>query len=287
MKHCLAAVAAAPLLLACTSAGALDATEAEDPQTRMLIINGEPIRLDDRRDAASAIEQALAARDGRGRLVMEFNTGPADAWDAERRTAFAAAMSDLVEAVQSQVHGDFDFDFDGDLAAWAEDEGRRLDVMVRRIERQADRHQAHIERQAERMARRIERHAARAELHGLRAGVAGMEEGLNSIDEVLERGWYDNPSDGERERVALTEARRAELERTRTELQDGLERLRADLAQAQARHAGDGDREVRIVRRDGQARGWVDGEEATGSDLDRLLEGAPDAPERPETPRKQ
>jgi hypothetical protein len=40
-------------------------------------------------------------------------------------------------------------------------------------------------------------------------------------------------------------------------------------------------RQVRIERRDGSVRAWVNGEEVTGSELDALLEGAPEAPEPP------
>ena len=295
MKHGFAAAAAAPLLMACASAGAQTAAEAEDTQTAVLLINGETIALDAGRDAAAAIEQALADSHGSGRFVFEFDAGSDSAWDAADRAEFAREMAEMAASLEQAFRSEFDFDFDfdfafdGDAVAWSHGDGERLHVMMRRAAREAERHAAPVERRAERLERqaeraavRMERHAAQAELHGLRAGVSGMQDGLESINEVLERGWYYDW--GERERVTLSDERRAELEDARAELVEGLERLRAHLAEAEARYAGAGHREVRIVRRDGRARGFVNGEEVTGSELDQLLEGAPDTPEPPHAP---
>lgn len=299
MKHWLTAAAAAPLLIACASSGAETAAKGEDAQARVLIVNGERIVLNDGRDAAAAIEAALAEAEhsGPGRFVVAFDAGPDPAVDAADRARFAREMAEMAAAMEQAFGGEFDFDFhfnaefDGDPVTWSDEDSEGIDIMAGRVEREAQRRAERFEREAERMERqaervalRIERQAARAELNGLRAGVAGMEEGLDGVNTVLERGWVHDWSGGERERVALTAERRAELEETRAELLDSLERLRADLAQAEARHAGDGHREVRIVRRDGEVRGRVNEDEATGSELERLLEGAPDAPEPPSRP---
>lgn len=302
MKPWIAAAAAAPLLVACASAGAQTAA-AEDEETRILIVNGERILIEEGGDAAAAIEDALAQSDRSHRVVMEFHGEPGPRWHAESREGFARAMAELAERFGEDFEGEFDFDFDVDLDvdgerfAWNDADGERIEIMVRRMERDAERHAAEaerhaerhvrvierqaarLERDAERMAVRIERHAAQAELHGLRAGVRGVEAGLASIERTLERGWYEEDGD----RVELTDEKRADLEDARTELTETLGELRVDLAQAEARHGGE-HREVRIVRRDGSTRGWVNGEEVTGSELDRLLEGAPDAPEAPAAP---
>lgn len=290
MKHWIAAAAAAPMLLACATAGA----QTADPgrEDRVLIINGERIVIGKDGDAVAAIKEALEGADGSGRVVFEFEGSSTLDWAEEDRAAFARAMAAMADAFNEEFQNGFNFDFDFDMerSAGFEADERRVEVMVRRIERDAERRAERIEREAERMAYRAERmaermarHAARTEAHGLRAGVAGVEAGLRSIEQVLERGWYHQWTDGDRERVELTDERRAELEDTRAELLASLEALRADLAEAEARRTGEG-REVRIVRRNGEARGWVNGDEVTGSELDRLLEGAPDTPQSPDEP---
>lgn len=289
MKHLLAAVAATPLLIACASAGAAQTSDAERHE-RVLVINGERIIIDDRSSAAEAIESALARGDGDRRMVVEFQRD--GRWSADHREAFAEAMGALAAAFGEDVAGDFDFDFDVDVdfdddaLHWSDEDGAHVEVMVRRLEAQAEeraermeRHAERMSRNAERMAIRIERQAAQAERHGLRSGLHGVESGLSSIERTLTRGWRE--TDGER--VALSEENRTDLERARDELIEARDELRMQLAQAGHGEAGV-HREVRIVRRDGQARGWVDGEEITGSELDRLLDGAPDAPEPPEAP---
>lgn len=301
MNALLAATAAAPLLIACASAGAQTSRAAEASEveeTRVLIVNGERIVIDETRDAASAIDEALANADGSHRIVLELDDA---SWSARDAEAFASAMAGLAEAFGEDFEGhldfDFDFDFDagdhgGSVLMMDGDGGETLQIMIERIERDAERHaeraEHHIERMeeraehmAERMALRFERHAARAEAHGLRAGLRGVERGLDGIERTLERGWYED--DGER--IELTPEKRADLEEARSELLDTMEALRTDLAQAQARHGAE-QREVRIVRRDGHTRAFVDGEAVSDSELDRLLEGAPDAPEPPEPPQE-
>jgi hypothetical protein len=168
----------------------------------------------------------------------------------------------------------------------AEHAERHAERMAERAERHAERMARHAERHAERMATRIEIQARNAErmgermaVQGMAAGVRGMESGIRSIDRVLERGWYEE--DGER--VELTAEKRAELEDTRAELAEDLVDLRENLEEMRARLGVRGEhREVRIERHDGSVRAWVNGEEVTGSDLDALLEGAPEVPEPPE-----
>ncbi len=290
MKHLLAAVAATPLLIACASAGAAQIADAES-QERVLVINGERIIIDDDTDAARAIEEALSDEHGGRRLVLEFQSSDDGPWRSEHREAFAMAMGELAGAFGG-ASGDFDFDFDFDLddetVRWTDDDGAHVEVLVHRMEYEAEaraahmeRHAERMERQVERMAERAERHAGRAALHGLRSGLHGVESGLSSVERTLERGWH--MEDGER--VTLTDEQRADLEEARHDLIEARDELRVELAEAGARHPYSGEhREVRIVRRNGDARGWVDGEEVTGSELDRLLEGAPDAPEPPQAP---
>jgi hypothetical protein len=289
MKLWLTGAVAAPLLIACASAGAQTAAQ-DAPDRRVLIVNGEAIVLNDGERAADAIAEALSGADD-DRLRLEFE-GLDEAWSQEDREAFAEALAGLAEAFGQDFSGAFDleFDFDAEDFAGGFTGGRNMDVVVRRIEREAERNAERLERQAERMARAAERMAedmgdtaARAELYGLRAGVRGMESGLRAVEQVLERGWYVDGADGAGERVELSEDKRAELEQTRLELSQGLEDLRADLSEAEAGH-GERHREIRIVRRNDAVRGWVDGEEVTGSELDRLLDGAPDAPEPPSRP---
>lgn len=288
MKQWFAAAAAAPILVACASAGAQTANAEDTAETRVLIVNGHRIMIDAEGDATSAIEEALDRSRGSRRVVVEFEDEHSTGWDEETRESFAEAMAGLAEAFASGFdgHPNFEFEFEDGSFAWNEDHERRIEVMVERIERNAERQAERLEREAdrmalraERMAARVERQAAHAERHGLRAGTRGVQAGLNSIDRILERGWYEE--DGER--VELTEDKRADLEETRAELLETLDELRFDLARVERRHGGE-HREVRIVRRDGEARGWINGEEVTGSELDDLLAGAPDAPEPPAAP---
>ncbi len=303
MKHLLAAAALAPLLIACASVEAREIAGAENDRSRVLIVNGERIELVRGGDAAAAIEQALAGtREDRVRIEFELEDG--DIWGDAKREAFAEAMTTLASGFAEDAlvvafsHGaTFDFDFDSDV----DDE---VDVDVREIRRHVERAHARAERDrdrmharserlarhAERMARRAESHGRGMELAGLEAGLAGMRAGLAGIDRALERGRTH--VDGERR--ALTDDERDELEEARAELAVELEALRARLADVRER-SGDAShgvhREIRIERRDGEVRAWVDGEEAMGSELDRLLAedegrlaGAPRPPEPPREP---
>lgn len=281
MKHLLAAAALAPLLIACASVEARELAGAGDDGARVLIVNGERIELGRGGDAAAAIEQALAGgRDDRVRLEFDMEDGAT--WSDDKREAFAEAMAALasgfasdalVVALSDGARFDFDFDVEGDSHA-------------SRHERMA--------RHAERRARRAEAHGRGMELAGLEAGVSGMRAGLAGIDRALERGRAHE--DGERR--ALTEEEREDLEAARADLAAELEDLRRRLAEVRER-SGEAShrvhREIRIVRRDGEVRAWVNGEEATGSQLDRLLaedearlSGAPRPPappREPETPQ--
>lgn len=308
MKHLLAAAACTPLLIACASAGAQPSNLAEVEETRehrVLVINGERIELDGEGDARIAIRQALRDGDGQHRIVLHLDEDGQNAfWTEDEVSDFAEAMSGMAMFFTDE----FEFDFDGDLE-FGEDfefhfDGEGFDedelrIHVERIERDAERHAERMERHAERMERRIEVHVDRAEhmaermaaraehmgarmaIRGMAAGVRGMERGIEGIDRVLERGWYTE--DGER--VELDDEKRAELTETRAELADDLVDLRADLEELRSSLGARGERrEVRIERHNGTARAWVNGEEVTGSELDRLLEGAPEAPEPLEAP---
>lgn len=301
MKNLLAAAALTPLLVACASADARESAFASaGDERRVLVVNGTRIELEPGGDAAAAIERALdrAGEDG-VRVHMELDQS--EVWDEAERAAFAEAMAALasgfahdamVVAFGDGERFDFDFDFDHDVTV-DEAELRRH---AERAERHAARHAERMERHAERMARHAERLAERAErdgrrmeLMGLQAGLSGMRSGLAGIEEALERGWVYN--DGER--TALDAETRAELEEAREELARELEAMRVRLAEARERHGMEGEhREVRIRRHDGEVRAWVDGEEVTGSELDRLLEeeedrlaGAPTPPPPPREPR--
>ena len=301
MKHLLAAAAISPLLIACASAGAQTtgaaASQVEESQTRVLIVNGQRIELADGDNAATAIEQALEEAGGRQRIRLELRRDGED-WSAEQREAFAAAMArlgerfgeDFADSFSFEFDGDFDFDFEGDRF-----NGDDVRIYVERIERQAERNAEQAEAHAERAMREAERAAARAErqamaaerfgermaVQGLRAGARGMEAGIAGIDRVLERGWYRDNG----ERVTLDDEKRAELEESRRDLADDLVDLRAELAEVEDRLGVQSSRrEVRIERHNGQVRAWVNGEEVRGEALDELLEGAPEAPEPPQAP---
>jgi hypothetical protein len=320
MKHFLAAAACGPFLIACASAGAQQAgvAQAEDArESRVLIINGERIELDGEGDARAAIRQALDNGDGEHRIVLHLDEDGQHAfWSEDEVANFADAMSGMAIffADGFAEEFDFDFDFDGDMM-WSGDsfDSDELRIRVERLGEHAERAAREAERHAERAARMAERHAERAAEHaerlerrivietrtaermaaraermgermavqGLRAGVRGLEQGIAGIDRVLERGWYEQ--DGER--VELDAEKRAELEETRAELAENRVELREELESLRARLGQDGERrEVRIERRDGSVRGWVNGEEVTGSELDALLEGAPEAPDAPDAP---
>jgi hypothetical protein len=304
MKHLLTAAALAPLLIACASVEARELVEADDDGARVLIVNGERIELVRGGDAAAAIEQALAgAREDRVRIEFELEDG--DIWGDAKREAFAEAMTTLASGFAEDAlvvafsHGatfdfDFDFDVDDEVDVDVREIRRHVERADARAERDRDRMYARSERlarHAERMARRAESHGRGMELAGLEAGLAGMRAGLAGIDRSLDRGWLHEDGD----RRALTDEDREDLEEARADLAGELEEMRARLDEVRERsgHASHGvHREVRIVRRDGEVRAWVDGEEATGSELDRLLaedearlSGAPRPPETPQPPQ--
>lgn len=301
MNHLLAAAALAPVLVACASADAREASA--DDTARVLIINGERIALGRSGDAASAIEQVLAdSQDERVRIQLEMDDS--DVRDAGEREAFAEAMAALasgfahdalIMAFSGMEDADFDLDFEFDAEFDGEvgeaDVRRQLERVEARTERHRERMQAHaghMARHAERLARRAEFHGRGMELAGLEAGLAGMRAGLSGVDRALERGWVRR--DGEQRPLSAEE--RAELEDARNDLARELESMRERLAAARERADGER-REVRVIRRDGDVRAFVNGEEVTGSDLDRLLAeeearlaGAPTPPEQPQAPQE-
>ncbi|MEQ8405756.1 MAG: hypothetical protein RKE49_11715 [Oceanicaulis sp.] len=300
MRHWLTAAALAPILVACASSHASEHAyaRADEDGYRVLIVNGERIEIGRGADAARAIEEAIT-NDKDRRVQVHLNLDETDVWSASERAAFAEAMAALasgfshdalVAAFDHLDNFDFDFDFDQDVDVDAAELRRR----VARAERQIERHAERMERHAERMAERGEARALRAELHGrrmemvgLQAALEGIRGGLEGLEQALERGWAYK--DGER--TALTDEDREKMEAARDDLERELATLRERLAEARARAEADGvHREVRVLRRDGDVRAWVDGEEITGSDLDALLEedgrlaGAPAPPEAPEAP---
>ncbi|MGJ3230186.1 MAG: hypothetical protein ACFE0P_00130 [Oceanicaulis sp.] len=316
MKHWLTAAAFAPLLIACASSHASETSfaRAEEDGLRVLVVNGERIEIGRGRNAAEAIEAALDRGDHR-RVRVELQLDETELMDKAEREAFAEAMAALASGFAHDAYVvafrrgedfefDFDFDFDTDMDADVDEaelrrhmeRAERAERAERDVQRHAERLECHAERRArhaERLAERAEhealraeRHGRRMELYGLEAGVEGMEGGLAGIEEALARGWIYKRG----ERTELTEDDRREMEQARDELVRGLEDMRARLAEARERHGADGEhRQVRIQRRDGAVRAWVDGEEVTGSELDRLLEeqesrlaGAPTPPEPPQ-----
>lgn len=296
MKHFLAAAALAPVLVACASADAREA--GADDTSRVLIINGERIALGRSGDAASAIEEALAGS-GDERVRIQLELDDSDVRDAGEREAFAEAMAALasgfahdalIMAFSGLEDADFDLDLEFGTDADEPEMRRQLERAEARLERHRERmeaHAGHMTRHGERLARRAESHGRGMELAGLEAGLAGMGAGLSGIDRALERGWVVD--DGEQRRLSAEE--RAEMEDARGDLACELDAMRARLMEARAHTDGER-REVRVIRRDGDVRAFVNGDEVTGSDLDRLLAeedaglaGAPTPPEPPQAPK--
>ncbi|XBQ14913.1 MAG: hypothetical protein ABL308_08035 [Oceanicaulis sp.] len=290
MKHFLAACAAAPLIVACATAGAQEADLAgAERNTRILIVNGERIAIGDGGDAAEAIERAIERSD-RKTVDLRLEILEDELWDEGEIEAFAEAMAALANGfardamVVAFANSDFDFDFEGEL----DFDEAGIERHAERMERHAERMARHAERLAERAAERghdAEAFGARMERFGLAQGLRGIESGARGIERALERGWVHDGG----ERVELDNERRAELE----EALEELRAERAELAERLEALGGPGERrEVRIRRNNGEVRAWVDGEEVTGSALDELLAehesrlaGAPTPPPPPPAPR--
>ncbi|TGY89886.1 hypothetical protein E5163_01735 [Marinicauda algicola] len=312
MKRLLMAAAAAPLLIACTTASASEIA-GHDGETRVLLINGERIELADGESARDALNAAL---EGAPRpphapgaphaphigfdFDFEFDgTG----WSEEERAEFEAEMEELAESLAGLGE---------QLAVLSELDEDRVRVRVAEIERFHEEHGQRMEEHARRMAERAEAMAAHGErmrIVGLSAGLSGMEAGLAGIERALERGWVHD--DGERRELTadeiedLTEARddlRRDIEEFRAEHADALALLDEEgpghhrvlfyrtsaeaplLAGAEARFRGNGEGgQIRIRRRDNEIRVWVDGRELEGAEKEAWLEehGEPAAPPAP------
>lgn len=312
MKHWIAtaaAVAAAPLLVACASAGAAETryAEANERHDHVLVVNGQRIVIRNGAHAVRVIETALDGDDDTSiRLDLDID---ADRWDEAEIEAFAEEMEALSETLIEHFAEGSDFHIQLDRLNFAEDDMQaRIDVIVEDAERRAMRAERHAERAAERaerdavrMAERAERRAERAARRaeerahqaerqalsisidadsiaqaGLAAAEHGLEAGLRAIDRTLERGW--KTEDGVR--VPLTADDRRELRDARQELEDSLSEMRDERAEwRQTRHQTSPrhehtyeDRQVRIIERDGETRVWVNGRELTGAEKDTWLD---------------
>ncbi len=307
MKHWIAtaaAITAAPLLVACASAGAAtDYAARDDGHKNVLIINGERVIVRDGAHAIHIIEDALEDGDGAS-LSLDFDFD-AHSWSDEDLDAFESEMEELGESLSAMFSEGSDFQIAIDRLDLDEDALQaRIEVMVQeserraeRVQRRAERAAARAERDAERHARRAERQARRAverardsERHalsisidadtiaqaGLMAAETGLETGLAAIERTLERGW--KTEDGER--VPLTRQDREELREAREEIEESLNDLREERAdwreerQARAPHHTHHyeDRQVRIIERDGETRVWVNGRELTGAEKETWLD---------------
>lgn len=321
MKTLFAAVAAAPLLMACASAGALDHPEhAHAESSNVLIINGERIIVRDGEHVVRIIETKLSD-DTHGEVEFDFDFEfDGLVWSDEDAEAFEDEMSRLAVSVSDALiaHDGVRIEINTDeleerieliveqAERHAERAERHRERAERHAERQAERAQRHAERQAERqarhaerLARHIERQARDAERNafaisfdanamasaGLAAAEHGLEAGILALDRTLERGWREE--DGER--IPLTREERRELRDAREEMQDGLAEIREERRdherEARARtdrqsrehsnstyHRRDGDRDVRVIERDGETRVWVNGRELRGAEKETWLE---------------
>ena len=188
MKRLLIAAAAAPFLLACSTAGAAapHAASAEPVAAeRVLIVNGKRIALEDGEDAGAAIERSVRLMgegpDGETAFDFDLDLDFEGQWDAGSRREFEAA----VEALTAEL-AEMNIDLKIDNAL---DEGK-LRVEIERIEARAEAYAEDMEAYGEEMRRQ-----------GLSMGISGIEAGLAGIDKGLERGWVIE--DGERRRVAF------------------------------------------------------------------------------------
>jgi hypothetical protein len=312
MKHWIAtaaAVAAAPLLVACASAGAAQTryAEADERHGHVLVVNGQRVII---RDGAHAVRVIETALDGAGDTSISLDLDiDVDRWDEDEIDAFTEEMEALSETLVEHFAEGSDFHIQLDRLNFDEDEMQaRIEVLVEDAERQAMRAERHAERaaeraerdaermirraeqRAERTARRAEERARHAERHALsisidaeaiaQAGLAaaehGLEAGLRAIDRTLERGW--KTEDGVR--VPLTAEDRRELRDAREELEDSLAEMRDERAdwrherhQSASRHEHTyEDRQVRIIERDGETRVWVNGRELVGAEKETWLD---------------
>ena len=307
MKHWIAtaaAVTAAPLLVACASAGA--ATEYardDDRHQNVLIVNGERIVVRDGAHAIHVIENALEDGDTAS-LSLDFDFD-AHSWSQDEIEEFEEEMEELGESLTAMFSEGSGFHIAIDrLNLDQEALQARIEAIVEESERRAERAERLAERAAERAERDAERHVRRAERQarrameraeeserraisisidaesiaqaGLMAAETGLETGLAAIDRTLERGW--KTEDGEQ--VPLTRQDREELREAREELEQSLAELREERSDWHPDHHVEAprhahhyqDRQVRIIERDGETRVWVNGRELTGAEKETWLD---------------
>ena len=111
MRHWIAtaaAVTAAPLLVACASAGAAQSefADSDDRHRNVLIVNGERIVVQDGAHAIHIIEDAL--EDGESAsLSLDFDFD-AHSWSEEDLAQFEAEMEELGESLGAMFAGGSD-----------------------------------------------------------------------------------------------------------------------------------------------------------------------------------
>jgi len=172
MKHWLAtaaAVTAAPLLVACASAGAATGyAETDDRHQNVLIVNGERIVVRDGSHAIHIIEDALEDG-GETSLTLDFDFD-AQSWSEEDLEAFESEMEELGESLSLMFAEGSNLQIALERLDINEDAlDARIEVIVEQAERRAERAERLAERAAERAERDTERQARRAEHHARRA----------------------------------------------------------------------------------------------------------------------
>ena len=278
MRHWIAtaaAVTAAPLLVACASAGAAQSefADSNDRHRNVLIVNGERIVVQDGAHAIHIIEDAL--EDGESAsLSLDFDFD-AHSWSEEDLAQFEAEMEELGESLGAMFAGGSDLQIAVDRLNLNEEALQaRIEVIVEQSERRAERAERlaersaeRAERDAERIARQAERQARRAEAraveierrahhaalraeqterHALsisinadsiaQAGLMAAETGLESGLAAIERTLERGWKTEDGERVPLTRQDREELNEAREGLEDSLRELREERADWHEEH---------------------------------------------------
>lgn len=255
MKSLFTAVAAAPLLIACTTASASEMDTAER-EMRVLVVNGHEYILEDGDEAARIVAEVIEDEDFEFDFDLDFDV-EGEGWSEEERAAFEAEMEALGEQIGEIASA---------MVSVRVDDGDHMRIRMARMEEMHEAHAARLEAHAERMAERAEAMAARAEARGeqmrivgLSAGLSGMESGLAGIDRALDRGWvYD-----EGERRDLTAEEIEELREARADLAESLAEFRAEHADV-----------LPLLENADRRRVY----------LRRLRAEAPDAPDAPQAP---
>ncbi|HBU62601.1 MAG TPA: hypothetical protein DEB67_09205, partial [Oceanicaulis sp.] len=143
MRHWIAtaaAVTAAPLLVACASAGAAQSefADSNDRHRNVLIVNGERIVVQDGAHAIHIIEDAL--EDGESAsLSLDFDFD-AHSWSEEDLAQFEAEMEELGESLGAMFAGGSDLQIAVDRLNLNEEALQaRIEVIVEQSERRAER----------------------------------------------------------------------------------------------------------------------------------------------------